>query len=193
MSSRQTGGRGRARWGFDRAKDPPAASGRPAADRPVAGPLSHARRAAPHRRPGEARPTMAELTQAATVVTAVFTVVAFAGVLAPKPFAALLVALSLLSFAVGCAAFMIGFVRAVARSRVDVIDLPGLFFLAGSVDKSVQRRLLTLLGVQLIVGIVAASFRPFTSVAFSTLTPIFPLGLMAWCGATHGRFPARSS
>ena len=84
-------------------------------------------------------------------------------------------------------------VVAVSRSRADEMDLPGLFFLSGSVEPAVRRRLLILLTMQVLVGIAAASSRPFTVVAFCTLTPIFALGMMALCGATHGHFPARRS
>ena len=58
-----------------------------------------------------------------------------------------------------------------------------LFFLVGSVDRPIARRLVTLLVVQVVVGVAAASVRPFTPVAFCTLAPVFGLGVLALCGA----------
>lgn len=149
------------------------------------------RRAPQHRRAAEGLPAVAQILQWTTVGTAVFTVVALAAAIAPDQLGTVVVAVSMVLFVAGCAAFLTGFSRAVARSRVDELDLPGLFFLSGSVDPAVRRRLLVLLVMQVLVGIAAASTRPFTAVAFCTLTPIFALGMMALCGATHGHFPPR--
>ncbi len=154
---------------------------------------SRPRRAPQHRRAADGLPTVAQILQWTTLGTAVFTVVALAATIAPDQLGTVVVAVSMVLFAAGCAAFLTGFFRAVSRSRADEMDLPGLFFLSGSVEPAVRRRLLILLTMQVLVGIAAASSRPFTVVAFCTLTPIFALGMMALCGATHGHFPARRS
>lgn len=149
------------------------------------------RRAPVHERPIDGRPTIDQLVRISTVATAVFAVAAGLSAARPGWFAWLGVAVSLLLFAVGCVAFVVGYARAVPRSRIDEMDLPGLFFLVDSVDKAVQRRLLLLLFVQVAVGLAAAAARPFTPVAFCTLTPVFGLGVLGLCGATHGRFAPR--
>lgn len=154
-------------------------------------PKPEERRAPTHARPLDGQPTVEVLVRGSTIATAVFVVAAAASAVQPSWFVAVGVAVSVALFAVGCAAFVLGYARAVPRSRLDELDLPGLFFLAGSVDRSVQRRLLLLLAVQIVVGLAAAAARPFTPVAFCTLTPVFGLGVLALCGATHGRFPPR--
>jgi hypothetical protein len=149
------------------------------------------RRAPVHARPVDALPAVEQLVKVSTVLTGLFVVAAVASAALPSWFVVFGVGMSAVLFAAGCAAFVVGYARAVPRSRVDEIDLPGLFFLVGSVDRPVARRLVTLLVVQVVVGVAAASVRPFTPVAFCTLAPVFGLGVLALCGATHGRFPAR--
>ncbi len=152
-----------------------------------------ARRGPVHERPIDAVPSIALLLRAATLATVLFVVVAAASAAAPRWFAWLGVAVSIALFFTGSAAFIVGYARAVHRSRVDELDLPGLFFLAHSVDPPVQRRLLVLLAAQVVAGVGAAAVRPFTPVAFCTLTPVFGLGVLGLCGATHGRFPPRTA
>jgi hypothetical protein len=162
-------------------------------DRPVGGADTDGRprRAPVHTRPVDGLPRIDQLVRGATVLTALFTVAAVASAARPEWFVAAGVGMSVVLFVAGCASFVVGYARAVPRSRVDEIDLPGLFFLVGSVDRPVARRLVSLLVVQVVVGVAAASVRPFTPVAFCTLAPVFGLGVLALCGATHGRFPAR--
>jgi hypothetical protein len=81
---------------------------------------------------------------------------------------------------------------AISRSRTESIGIGGLYFLAGSASKVVRVRLLGALTAQVVIAIVAASIRPFTSVAFGVLVPVFGLGLCGLWGARHGQFPARS-
>ena len=94
-------------------------------------------------------------------------------------------------FAVGVVAFGLAYARAVARSRTDAIGIGGLFFLSGSAPKVVRLRLALALAVQVVMAIVSASIRPYTSVAFGILVPMFGLGLMGLWGARHGTFPRR--
>jgi hypothetical protein len=87
--------------------------------------------------------------------------------------------------------FGLAYARAVQRSRSDELHLAGLFFLAGSAPRDVQRSLLGAMVVQLVVGVGAASLRPFTPLAFGTLVPVFGLAVAALWSATHGTFPPR--
>jgi hypothetical protein len=90
---------------------------------------------------------------------------------------------------VGC--FFWAYAVAVNRSRTDEIGIGGLFFLAGSAPPSVRRPLLTALVIQIVVAFATAAVRPFTSLAFGILVPVFGLGITGLWGARHGTFPAR--
>lgn len=149
------------------------------------------RRPPVHARPVDGWPSVEQLVVTSRIVTGVFVVAAAASAIAPDVFAVVGVVTSLALFVLGCVAFMVGYARAVGRSRVDELDLPGLFFLVDSVPAQTRRRLLVLVGVQLAAGVAAAAVRPFTPVAFCTLAPVFGLGTLALCSATHGHFPPR--
>lgn len=94
-------------------------------------------------------------------------------------------------FALGVVAFLWAYAIAVGRSRTDAIGIGGLYFLAGSAPKAIRFRLLAALGAQVVVAVVTASIRPYTSVAFGILVPMFGLGLAGLWGARHGEFPPR--
>ena len=118
-------------------------------------------------------------TAIAAVVTRTATVVAAA------------VALGL--FAGGIGIFFWAYAIAVGRSRTDAIGIGGLFFLAGeeTAPKPVKRALLTALAAQTAVGLATAAARPFTTLAFGVLVPLFGLSLTGLWGARHGRFGPR--
>lgn len=120
--------------------------------------------------------------------TAVFVVTAAAAAISPDLFRwpALVVALAL--FAVGCGVFLWAFALAVERSRIVAIGIGGLYFLAGSAPSRVQRSLLGSLALQVVVAIITASVRVFTSLAFGILVPIFGLGMAGLWGARYGTF-----
>jgi hypothetical protein len=102
------------------------------------------------------------------------------------------VVLDLVLFAVGCVAFFWAYAVAVARSRTEEIGVGGLFFLAGTVAPAKIRLLMDgALGVQCVVALVTASVRPFTTLAFGILVPMFGLGLNGVWGARHGTFGPR--
>jgi hypothetical protein len=124
--------------------------------------------------------------------TAAFAVTAIAAAVEPDMFevAALAVALSL--FAVGTVVFLVAFVHAVGRSREVDIGIGGLYFLAGSAPRPVQLHLLGSLGVEVVVAFATASARPFTSLAFGMLVPLYGLALCGLWGAYHGSFPPRA-
>jgi hypothetical protein len=100
--------------------------------------------------------------------------------------------LSGLLFVIGTGALLWAYALGIARSRTDVVDIPGLFLLAGAVAPEPTRRTFRVaLAVQVVAVVVAASIRPFTEVAFGILAPMYGLGLMALWGARHGAFPPR--
>ncbi len=107
-------------------------------------------------------------------------------------FAAANVVVSLVLFLVGCVMFVVGFLRAIGRSRTDQIDFSGLFFLAGSTAPArVKRPMLVAYGVQLVVAVGTAAARPITDQAFVIMAPMWAQGAMALWGGTYGTFAAR--
>ncbi len=131
------------------------------------------------------------IERAALVGTALFVVACVAMAAVPTVAVAVGVAVSFVLFLAGCAAFVVGFLRAVERSRTEEIHLAGLFFLAGTAPRRTRWVLLGSCAVQVVAAIGAASVRPFTPVAFATLAPVYGLGLAALWGARYARFPRR--
>lgn len=124
--------------------------------------------------------------------TAVFSVVAVIATIDPESLGAPAVAVSLVLFAAGSVAMFWAFLIAVQRSREVAIGIGGLYFGAGSAPKGVQRHLMASLAVQVVVAVVTASIRVFTSLAFGILVPVWGLGLAGlWC-ARHGEFAPRA-
>jgi len=124
--------------------------------------------------------------------TGVFVVVAVTAVVvdAVRPLA---VAVSLVLFALGTAAFLWSYAVAINRSRTDAIGIGGLYFLAGdTAPADVRRSMMASLAVQTIVALATASARPFTSLAFGILVPVFGLGLAGLWGARYGIFEPRA-
>jgi hypothetical protein len=132
----------------------------------------------------------AEIIRASWVGTAVFTITAVAAdfVTALKPVA---FAVSVALFVAGCVVFLLAFFRAVGRSRTDNISVTNLYFLAGSAPASVRRSLLASLAVQVVVAIITAAIRPYTSLAAGILAPVYGLGLCGLWAARHGTFHPR--
>ncbi|HEX9260092.1 MAG TPA: hypothetical protein VF855_11190, partial [Acidimicrobiales bacterium] len=111
-------------------------------------------------------------------------------VLGPVRFVAVGVALVL--FAAGIVAFLWSYASAVQRSREVEIGIGGLYFLAGrTAPKAVRRSMNLALAVQTAVAFATASWRPFTTLAFGILVPMFGLGLNGLWGAAHGAFGPR--
>ncbi len=104
---------------------------------------------------------------------------------------AVVVALGL--FAIGIGVFFWAYAIAVGRSRTDAIGIGGLFFLAGegTADAGPKRALLAALAAQAVTGVGTAAARPFTTLAFGVLAPLFGLALTGLYGARHGRFGPR--
>jgi hypothetical protein len=124
--------------------------------------------------------------------TGVFTVVsvgaaAWSGLLWPA------VAVDVVLFAAGCAVFLYAYLRGIGRSREEAVTLAGLFFLAeGVAPRPIARALRLLLAVQVVVAVATAAARPFSSLAFGVLAPMFGLAMLALWGAVHGRYPPRA-
>lgn len=101
-------------------------------------------------------------------------------------------AVDLALFAAGCVVFVWAYFRAIGRSRSESITLNGLFLLGDSVAPvMVTRRLRMMLAIQVLAALVTAGVRPFTTLAFGVLVPMFGLGMMALWAALHGRFEPR--
>lgn len=130
--------------------------------------------------------------RASGIGTAVFALSAVGAVLAPglQGFAA---TIAVVLFAVGTGAFLGAYAIAVSRSRTEAIAVAELFFLTGATaPRDVRRRLMAALAVQVAVALATAAARPFTSLAYGTLVPVFGLGLAGLWGARHGSFGPRS-
>jgi len=89
----------------------------------------------------------------------------------------------------GLAASALAFVRAVARSRTELVDVAGLFLLLGSAPKRTRGWLWGAVATQTTLGVATAVARPYTSLAFGVLTPLWAYGLTIWWNARYGAFP----
>jgi hypothetical protein len=132
------------------------------------------------------------IVRASVYGTAVFTVLAvLAAATDAGPVIVVSVVVDLALFAAGCLAFVATLVRAADRSRREVLSLPGIWWLSGSVPAAIRRPLLVALGVEIVVALVTASVRPFTGLAFGVLVPVYGLGLAGLWAARMGTFPPR--
>lgn len=88
----------------------------------------------------------------------------------------------------GCLAFGAGFLRAAGRSRTEIVDMTGLFYLTGTAPRPVRRTLLGLWFLQIAVATVSV----FTvAPPFGVMAPLWGIGLTAAWGARHGTFTVR--
>lgn len=129
------------------------------------------------------------------VGTAVFAVTAVAATVSDADGARLVAtAVALVLFALGTVAFLAAYAVAVGRSREDAIGIGGLYFLAGkaTAPASTKRALLGSLAAQTVVALATAGARPYTSLAFGILVPMYGLGLTGLWGARHGTFERRT-
>jgi hypothetical protein len=126
--------------------------------------------------------------------TAVFAVAAVAGVLAPDTLGVVTAVVAGAMFVVGCATFLSAYRRAVSRSRTEAIGVSELYFLTGeTAPREVRTRLLSALGLQVVIALAAAAARPYTVLAFAALAPVFAIGLAGLWAARYGRFPPRDA
>lgn len=127
---------------------------------------------------------------AITVLGVVATVAAIVEESARLP----LVVLSSIGFVAGAVLMAAGVAIGSARSRTEFVTLGGLLLMAAPHHEPGRARTLRLLAaVQTVVGVGGAIARPFTTVAFASLLPMFGLGVMAWVGARDGRFEGRDA
>lgn len=98
---------------------------------------------------------------------------------------------ALVWFALGCVAFLWAYFAALERSRSEELDVVGIYFLSGSAPKAVRLSLLGSVLAQLAIALLTASLRPFTSVAFGILVPMYGLGVAGLWGARFGTYPPR--
>jgi hypothetical protein len=131
------------------------------------------------------------IVRASWAGTAVFAAAEAAGVAsdAARPFT---LGVNTLLFLAGVVIFFWAYAVADGRSRTDNIGIGGLFFLAGdTAPKPVRRTLLASLVLELVVAFGAAALRPFTSLAFGVLSPLYALALTGLWGARNGTFGPR--
>jgi len=123
--------------------------------------------------------------------TAVFVPLVLVAVLVPGV-RAVAAGVSALLFAIGVGVFFWAYAIAVGRSRTDEIGIGGLFFLAGdAAPPGPRRQLMASLALQTIAALGTASARPFTSLAFGVLAPLYGLATAGLWGARYGRFARR--
>lgn len=116
-----------------------------------------------------------------------------AGALAPDTFGRIHAVLSCVLFAIGTAALLWAYALGVTRSRTEQVTVPGLFFLSGdAAPADVRRAFRIALAVEVAAVVAAASFRPYTEVAFGILAPMFGLGLMSTWSGRHGTFAPKA-
>jgi hypothetical protein len=130
------------------------------------------------------------LVRAALVGTALFTVTALGAVLT-EALRGVATAVAGVLFFAGIVAFFAAYLRAVLRSRSELLGIGGIYFLAGSAPRAIRVRLLGAVAAQVLVAILTASLRPFTSLAFGLLVPMYGIGVAGLWGAFHGTFPER--
>lgn len=99
----------------------------------------------------------------------------------------------LVLFALGCLVFVRTLLLAAERSRTEELSVAGIWFLSKSAPAEIQRWLLGCLVVQTVAAFVTAGLRPYTSLAFGVLVPMFGLGLCGLWAVRSGSFPPRSS
>ena len=122
--------------------------------------------------------------------TAAFVVTSFLAV-AVEDLQPVALAVALILFAAGTVVFIVALARAISRSRHELLTLPGVFFLQDSAPADVRRHLLASVAVEVVVAFVTAGLRPYTSLAFGILVPVYGLGLTGLWGAARGRYQAR--
>lgn len=132
------------------------------------------------------------LVIASWVGTAVLVVVSILGLVALDTFAPLVVGVSGLMFVAGSVAFFMAYAKAVSRSRFEMIGVGGLYFLSGTAPKHIRRSMMWSLGIQVafVIGVIVA--KPFSSMVFTSLAPVYPIGLAGCWGALYGKFLPRN-
>ncbi|MEO8692232.1 MAG: hypothetical protein ABI658_01885 [Acidimicrobiales bacterium] len=103
------------------------------------------------------------------------------------------VTIALALFGLGMLLFLVAYLRSIARSRFEVISVAGIYLMMGGVAPlPVRRSLYSALAVQIVVALATASVRPYTSLAFGVLVPLFGLALCGLWSSVGGTFPPKT-
>jgi len=125
--------------------------------------------------------------------TGLFVATAAAAVVGPDMLRAVSLVVALGLFGSGCGLFLWAFALGVERSRTEEVSVAELFLLSGDVaPRGVKTHLMAAMAVQVVVAFAAAGARPFTSLAFGILVPMFGLGIIGRWAAQYGRFTNRT-
>jgi hypothetical protein len=100
---------------------------------------------------------------------------------------------ALVLFFAGTVAFVFAYFVAVGRSRHDEIAVASLYLLSGSAPRRVRRHLLGSLAAEVAIALATAAVRPFTTLAFGVLAPMFGLAVAGLWAARYGTFPPRDA
>lgn len=97
-------------------------------------------------------------------------------------------------FLVGVVLYVASFLLTAGRSRTEDIWFGGAFLLTGGVVPATHRKLLLgCVAAQIVTGLIGASLRPFTVLAFAVLPPLLGLAIVAFYGARFARFDTKPS
>lgn len=118
-----------------------------------------------------------------------------------RPAQWLVAVVSVALFAVGVATSLWAYTRALDRSRTEEVGVANLYLLTGhTAPRSVKRMMSALLGVQVVVGVAAASVGAsgleqgsLNALAFGVLVPMFGIGLNGAWAAKYGAYGPRST
>jgi hypothetical protein len=124
--------------------------------------------------------------------TALFVVVAVLATVLDDAIRYVAVGVSMSLFAIGTVTFLWAYAVALHRSREDEIGMGGLYLLAApTAPREVRWSLDIALGLQAGLALATAAIRPYTTLAFGVLVPMFGLGLNGLWASRHGRFGPR--
>jgi hypothetical protein len=127
------------------------------------------------------------------VGTLVLAVTAVAAAIAPDALDVPALVVALVMFFGGTAAFAWAYAVAVSRSRTAEIAVGGVYGLGGgSTPAAVRAQLLGSLAAEVAIAVATAAARPYTSLSFGILAPMWGLGFAGVWGARHGGFPPRA-
>ncbi len=125
-------------------------------------------------------------------ITVAFTLLAAATHLASNRLDLVYAIVSTALFAIGFALLALGFWNGIQRSRIDEVTLSGLVAIDKThVTTSARNRLWAAIVLQIVVGVLFASLRPFTHQAFGLLVPTFGLGIATLWGSRFAAFHPR--
>lgn len=107
-------------------------------------------------------------------------------------FTGIYVVIATVEFVAGTIFFCLAFLRAVDRSRTELVGVGGLFFASGTAPARVQLICMLSLTAQVVISIAVAWVHLYTALAFGVLAPMWALGLTGLWVAAYGTFPERA-